>query len=174
MSWYVVDTETDGPLYGVNSMICFGIVRLDRDLKTTFYGQVAPISNEFIAETLAVSGITREQHLTFPDPQITMGRMQEWIAATNRSGKPTFVSDNPAFDFAWINYYSHRYLKSNPFGHSARRIGDLYAGFMRNSSKASEWKKFRKTMHTHDPVDDAMGNAEALLHMAELGLKIPL
>ena len=173
MSWYVVDTETGWAAVRSEFHDFFGIVRLDRDLKTTFYGQVASISNEYIAEMLAVSGITREQHLTFPDPQITMARMKEWIAATNQSGKPTLVSDNPAFDFGWINYYSHRYLKANPFGHSARRIG-IDAGFMRDSAKASEWKKFRKTMHTHDPVDDAMGNAEALLHMAELGLKIPL
>lgn len=33
----------------------------------------------------------------------------------------------------------------------------------------------RKTRHTHHPVDDAMGNAEALLTMKEtLGLKIKL
>ena len=38
----------------------------------------------------------------------------------------------------------------------------------------AEWKKlFRKTAHDHNPVNDAKGNAEALLSMKEMGLKIP-
>ncbi|MFL5729533.1 MAG: hypothetical protein ACJ75J_08630 [Cytophagaceae bacterium] len=78
---------------------------------------------------------------------------------------------NPAFDWQWINYYFHFYLGANPFGFSARRIGDMYAGMMKDLSKGSEWKKFRKTKHTHNPVDDAKGNAEALLTMKEMGLK---
>jgi hypothetical protein len=33
-------------------------------------------------------------------------------------------------------------------------------------------KYLRKTKHTHHPVDDAKGNAEALLAMQKMGLKI--
>jgi hypothetical protein len=36
------------------------------------------------------------------------------------------------------------------------------------------FKHLRKTAHTHHPVDDAKGNAEALLQMKEMGLKIKL
>lgn len=37
-----------------------------------------------------------------------------------------------------------------------------------------EWKRlYRKTKHTHNPVDDAKGNAEALLAFKEMGLKFP-
>ena len=37
------------------------------------------------------------------------------------------------------------------------------------------FKHLRKTPHTHDPVDDARGNAEALLAIKNnLGLKISL
>lgn len=35
-------------------------------------------------------------------------------------------------------------------------------------------KLYRKTRHTHNPVDDARCNAEAILSMKELGLKINL
>ena len=38
----------------------------------------------------------------------------------------------------------------------------------------ANFKFLRKTRHTHNPVDDARGNAEALLAMKELGLKIKL
>ena len=34
------------------------------------------------------------------------------------------------------------------------------------------FKHLRRTKHTHHPVDDAKGNAEALLAMRETGLKI--
>jgi hypothetical protein len=36
----------------------------------------------------------------------------------------------------------------------------------------AKWKHLRKTIHSHHPVDDAKGNAEALLAMKEMGLKI--
>ena len=37
-----------------------------------------------------------------------------------------------------------------------------------------KWKWMRKTTHTHNPVDDAKGNAEALLEMQKRGLNITL
>lgn len=33
------------------------------------------------------------------------------------------------------------------------------------------FKHLRKTRHSHHPVDDAKGNAEALLAMKQMGLK---
>jgi hypothetical protein len=35
------------------------------------------------------------------------------------------------------------------------------------------WKHLRRTPHDHDPVNDARGNAEALLAMIHMGLKLP-
>ena len=75
--------------------------------------------------------------------------------------KPIFVSDNPAFDWQWINDGFWRTLGRNPFGHSARRIGDFYAGLVGDFTNSSSWKKLRSTPHDHNPVNDAMGNLEA-------------
>jgi hypothetical protein len=36
------------------------------------------------------------------------------------------------------------------------------------------FKHLRKTAHTHNPVDDAIGNAEALIAMKKMGLLITL
>jgi len=73
----------------------------------------------------------------------------------------------------FICWYFHHFLNRNPFGYSSRRIGDLYCGLV--SDTFAQWKHLRKTEHTHNPVDDAMGNAEVLLHMKnELQLKIDL
>jgi len=77
-----------------------------------------------------------------------------------------FVSDNPAYDWQWINFYFWRYFSWNPFGHSARRIGDFYAGLVGDFRTPSyRWKRLRKTKHDHNPVNDAMGNVEALERM---------
>jgi len=69
-------------------------------------------------------------------------------------------------------YFAHAGLK-NPFGFSSRRVGDLHSGLKGDSPKASEWKKLRSTAHTHNALDDAMGNAQAVLTIAGMGLKIP-
>ncbi|MCC5945620.1 MAG: 3'-5' exoribonuclease [Bernardetiaceae bacterium] len=168
----MVDVEADGPIPHTYSMVCFGAVILDSTLNTTFYGKTKPISNKWVADALAVSGFSRQEHESFEDPQIVMQDFAHWIAQ-NSKGKPIFISDNPAFDWQWINYYFHTYLGKNPFGFSARRIGDLYCGMKMNAKLNAEWKKlYRKTAHDHNPVNDAKGNAEALLAMQKMGLKL--
>jgi hypothetical protein len=174
MSYIVVDVEADGPCPGPYSMVCFGAVLLDEKLDKTFHGKVKPISEKWIPEALAVSGYSRETHMKFDEPTGTMALFANWLRI-NSIGKPTFISDNPAFDWQWINYYFHVYRGSNPFGFSARRIGDLYCGMKMDASLNREWKALhRKTRHDHDPVNDAMGNAEALLEMRKLGLRLKL
>jgi hypothetical protein len=72
-----------------------------------------------------------------------------------------------------VCWYFHHFLGRNPFGHSSTNLGSLYKGMTKDMSRS--FKHLRRTAHTHDPVDDAMGNAEALLHMKDvLGLKIKL
>lgn len=172
MSLIVVDVEADGAVPHLFSMVCFGAIVVEPSLSKTFYGAVKPISEEWDADALAVSGISREEHLTFDDPHEVMLKFKEWIAA-NSTGRPIFISDNLAFDWQWINYYFHRFVGSNPFGFSGRRIGDIYSGLVKDFFAASKWKSFRQTKHTHNPVDDARGNAEALLKIREMGFKFP-
>lgn len=172
MSFYVVDVEADGPCPGLYSMVCFGAVRVEDSLTDTFYGEVKPISEDWIPEALAVSGIERGKHERFPDPIITMKSFAQWIEKTNKSGRPVFISDNNSFDWSFINYYFHAFYGSNPFGYSSRRIGDIYCGLQKNGF--AKWKHLRDTKHTHDPVDDAKGNAEALLKIRDMGVKLNL
>jgi hypothetical protein len=172
MSLIVVDIESDGPIPHKYSMVCFGAIIVEPSLSKTFYGETKPISEEWIPQALAISGFSREQHLTFDEPAGVMQNFKTWIAE-NSNSHPIFISDNLAFDWQWINYYFHYFTGGNPFGFSGRRIGDMYSGLVKDYFKASEWKKFRQTTHTHNPVDDAKGNAEALLKIREMGLKFP-
>ena len=173
MSYIVVDVESDGPIPHKYSMVCFGAVVLEPSLSKTFYGKVKPISEVHNPDALAISGFTRPDHEGFDDPKVVMELFADWLTQ-NSKGRPIFISDNPAFDWQWINWYFHTYLGKNPFGFSARRIGDLYCGMKMDAGLNAEWKKlFRKTTHDHNPVNDAKGNSEALLSMKEMGLKIP-
>ncbi len=175
-TWFVVDVEADGACPGLFSMVSFGAIRVDEKLETYFYGTTAPISDKFDPAALAVIGTTRVQHLGYADPVVTMRDFARWIEqSTPQGAHAVFISDNPAHDWQWINYYFHRFNDGmNPFGVSARRIGDLWSGLKRDAGAASTWKSLRKTAHTHNPVDDARGNAEALLAMRDKGLKLPL
>lgn len=163
----LVDVESDGPIPVDYSMVCFGAVVVD-DTNFTFLGKTAPLPGAmWRPDALAVSGYTREEHLLFPNPETTMNQFMEWLVSVRRvnDNKLQFISDNPAFDFQWINYYFHHFLGQNPFGHSARRIGDFYAGLVKNWRCANDWKSLRVTEHDHNPVNDAKGNVEALRTM---------
>jgi hypothetical protein len=169
MSIYVVDVEADGPIPGKYSMVSLGAVLVEPGLGRTFYGTTRPISDRFLPEALAVAGVTREVHLGHDEPGVTMERFERWIRETTR-GKPVFFSDNLAFDWQYVNWYFHTYLERNPFGWSGRRIGDLYCGLVKDPY--AQWKHLRRTAHDHHPVNDAKGNAEALLAMIDMGLKL--
>ena len=75
--------------------------------------------------------------------------------------RPTFVSDNVAYDWQWIAGLFDRAELENPFGHSGRRISDYYAGLTGRWANTQAWKRLRVTTHDHNPVNDAMGNVEA-------------
>ena len=93
MSYIMVDIEADGPIPGDYSMICFGAVVVEPGLERTFYGELCPISEKWVPEALAVSGFTREQVMTFPEPEGVMRSFAGWLG-TVASGHPMFISDN--------------------------------------------------------------------------------
>lgn len=173
MSIFVVDVESDGPAPGLYSMVSFAAVLVEPGLSRTFKGRCAPITDRFVPEALAVSGHTREEHLGFEAPQLVLPRFRSWIEA-NSQGKTVLLSDNPAFDAAFLSYYLHAFAGGNPFGHSARRIGDFCAGLKGAWGASSDFKKLRSTAHTHDPLDDALGNAEAFIALCQAhGVALP-
>ena len=150
-------------------MVCFGAVIVEPDLDRTFYGKLKPISDNFIPDALAVSGFSRDECFKFDKPKLVMAEFADWLKA-NCKGRMMFVSDNNGFDWQFINWYFHHFLGNNPFGFSSTNLGSLYKGLQ--SDTFVNFKHLRKTKHTHHPVDDARGNAEALLQMKEMGLKI--
>ncbi len=171
MTYVMVDIESDGPIPGDYSMVCFGAVIVEPELKRTFYGQLRPISERFVPEALAVSGFSRDETERFEEPQAVMQRFADWLNA-ECGNRRLFISDNNGFDWQFINWYFHHFMGKNPFGFSSSNLGSLYKGLVKDTFRT--FKHLRKTKHTHHPVDDARGNAEALLAMKQMGLKIKL
>ena len=168
----MVDVESDGPIPGDYSMISFGALIVEPSLTKTFYAQLKPISDKWIPEALQISGFTREETLAFEEPQAVMERFAVWIEAES-SGRPFFIADNNGFDWQFINWYFHHFCGNNPFGHTSSNLGSLYKGLVKDTFV--NFKHLRKTAHTHNALEDARGNAEALLQLKqEFGLKISL
>lgn len=171
MTYIMVDIEADGPIPGDYSMVSLGAIVVEPALSRTFHGQLRPISERWVPEALAVSGHSREDTLAFEEPTLVMTRFADWVRAESRAPH-VFISDNNGFDWQFINWYFHHFLSANPFGFSSQNLGSLYKGLVKDTFKT--FKHLRRTRHTHHPLDDARGNAEALLAMREMGLKIRL
>jgi hypothetical protein len=164
----MVDIEADGPIPGDYSMISFGAVLIDRSplaistnkekFDTTFFGKLHPISDQFVPEALAVSGYTREETMTFPDPLKVVQNFDLWLHEHNRE-QPKFISDNNGFDWMFMCWYFWHFLHKNPFGHSSTNLGSFYKGIERSFKR--NFKHLRKTRHSHNPMEDSIGNAEA-------------
>lgn len=172
MSWIVVDVETDGPVPGLFSMIQLGAIVVREPLvdAPTFKATMSPISPDFEPEALAVSGITREETLGYPGPALGMNSFARWVTEHNR-GRPLLASDNNGFDAMFLSWYTQKFLGRSIFGHSSMNIGSLYKGLVCDTRL--NFKHMRDTPHTHDPVDDARGNAEALVKFRDrFGLAI--
>jgi DNA polymerase III alpha subunit (gram-positive type) len=172
MSYFMIDVEADGPVPGPYSMISFGAVVVEPGLSRIFYGRLRPISDNYLEDHLAVTGLSRAEVLTFDEPQTVMHNFDQWISQ-HKKGKAMFISDNTGFDWMFISWYFHTFLGHNPFWHDSIDLGSLYKGLVADTFQ--NFKHLRDTQYTHNPVDDAKGNAEALLKIKhQYHLKISL
>lgn len=166
-NWVMVDVEANGPCPGMYSMIEIGAVHVAT--QKTFYTTLRPFGTKYLQAALDVTHRTHEETLSFKDPTVAMGDFAAWLKDTCPNS-PRFISDNNGFDWQFVNYYFHVCLGSNPFGYSSSNLGSLYKGMQRDMS--AKFKHLRRTKHTHNPVDDAMGNVEAMLAMEKMGMKL--
>lgn len=168
-----IDTEASGPAPGAGDMISLGATVIDPRMRepgftnNTFYtGIIRPVCPSFNEGAYKSIGMTREEHIEKAEVD-RAGAFYEflvWCSSLRSDEERIYAwSDNPAFDWQWVNHGFAMCGYTNPLGHSMRRIGDLYAGAAGNGRNHSRWKRHRITKHTHHPVDDAVGNGEALV-----------
>lgn len=164
MSLIFVDCEADGPCPGLGELTEFGMV--EYKTRQTFHGVLWYSKPD--ATNPAISRRDPGAIQKTAENRVQIFRAAaDWL---NLFGdRVIFVSDNPAFDFQWINHGFWHALGYNPFGHSGRRISDFYAGLCNNFYRTQQWKRFRKTPHDHNPVNDALGNVEAFEQLLKGG-----
>ncbi len=166
-----VDVEASGPVPGQGDMISFAAVVVEPGLGRRFHsGIIRPVCPVYSDAAYASIGMTRDHHLDNWQHSYhnAMSRLMDFVLplmAESGKDRCIMLSDNPGFDFMWVNWALLNNHFKPVFGHSARRIGDVYAGLKGNSRNTQGWKRLRVTPHTHDPLDDCVGNAEAWLEM---------
>lgn len=157
----LVDCEASGVSPVNGTMTEFGAVHFTS--RRTFHGRLfedtphpdnpaVPVVGKRIATDAAVAG-----------------EFKYWLGGLGgtRDIRLVLVSDNPAYDFMWIAGLFDSAGMENPFGHSGRRISDFWAGLQRDWGNTQKWKRYRLTEHDHNPVHDALGNAEALARILQ-------
>jgi DNA polymerase III epsilon subunit-like protein len=165
--------EASGPIPGEYSLLSIGacIVGLEEDNEKVdnksshFYAELKPVNDNFVQEALDVTGFSIERlKQNGTDPVLAMERFDSWINTITKYGKlkPIFVAYPVAFDWSFINYYFHKYLKFNPFGVSGIDIKSVWMG-----KTNQKWHKISKESilhdlqiadleHTHNALDDAI------------------
>lgn len=164
------DIESTGPVPGASDqfgnpavMTEFGLV--DYATKASFHGVLyTGVEGDPSAPALPVM---RDDSVALDAGQVA--RNAERFLKSLGCNRTVMVSDNPGFDAPWLNVLFHTQLGYSPFGYSSRRIGDYFAGAAGQWGATSSWKKLRDTAHTHNPVDDCMGNVEAVAKLASAG-----
>jgi len=180
---FVVDVETDGPDTSRHSMFWFGAVVLTEALDETFEGRMCPIHDTYHERALAVSGRTRDEIRAWPDPRVVMPCFAHWVRTHTRPGTtPQIWSDNNGFDLKWLTLYLDRFSDSpDLLGHSSRNLSDRHKGLVEGARFAGSalpqriersFAELQITPHDHNPLNDARGNAEALLALRTYGLRI--
>jgi hypothetical protein len=183
LKYIMVDIEADGPAPGEDlySMLSLGAVVVDecvldedKSKVQKFYAEFKPISKNYDINALNAIGMTREQTLTFPDPKIGIMAFVDWLDSlttpvhNERFIDDTylkFIADTAGFDWMFTCTYLWKYAGRNPFGFSAQNMSDLFRGRVGGLDNCSvrDFRRYRITKHTHNALDDAMGNAEAMV-----------
>lgn len=160
-----VDIEASGPIPGEYSMLSLGACLVENPT-ITFYVELRPINDRFVPAALDVTGFS----LIYledvgREPSDAMSAFRDWIREVAANRRPVFVGFNASFDWAFVNWYFHIFLKENPFGIAALDIKAYYMGLSgvawseTTSSRLPE--EFKSTQSkTHNALDDAIAQAE--------------
>ncbi|MFH9551618.1 exonuclease [Streptomyces sp. NPDC017435] len=177
-----VDIEADGPIPGPYSMLSLGAAvagRQDADgftaadpARRTFYAELRPISDEFDAEALAVSGLDRERLADEGlEPAVALARFTAWVREVSGGAQPVMCGYPASYDWTFLYWYLIRFTGGSPFGHSGcLDMKTLYATKAGLPLRAVAKRTMpphllSRRPHTHHALDDAVEQAELLANL---------
>lgn len=159
-----VDVESDGPIPGPYSMLSLGMAVVGSD-ELRFYTEIKPISEEFIPEALAVSGLDRDRlSREAPDASEAMESCATWVNDLKKIGRPVFLAAPAVFDGMFVHWYFIKFTGRSPFAPNGSGL-DLRSYWMGLTgcdwvdSKKGGIKKelgLQAIPHTHNALDDAV------------------
>jgi hypothetical protein len=152
--YVAVDVEADGPIPGPYSMLSLGMAVAGHP-ELRFYTELKPISDDYVPEALAVSGLDRERLIAeAPTAAEAMVAAAAWVNGLRTIGRPVFLAAPAVWDGMFVHWYFVRFVGSSPFGATGSGV-DL----------RSYWSRSRKTdilkavglrlPHTHHAGEDA-------------------
>lgn len=177
-SLYVsVDIEADGPVPGPYSMLSLGASVAGRQdaegyeaadpEAATFYRELRPISEEFVPEALAVSGLDRERlRAEGAEPAVALAEFAAWVREVSRGAQPVMCGYPASYDWTFLYWYLMRFVGESPFGHSGcLDMKTLYATKARLPLREVAKRTMPRELlpgrrHTHHALDDAIEQAE--------------
>ncbi|MFE5921243.1 exonuclease [Streptomyces sp. NPDC056468] len=177
-----VDIEADGPIPGPYSMLSLGaavagaqdaggFTAADPE-KDTFYRELRPISEEFVPEALAVSGLDRERlRKEGLDPALALAQFTRWVREVGGDAQPVMCGYPASYDWTFLYWYLIRFTGASPFGHSGcLDMKTLYvtkAGLpLRAVAKGTMPRELlSRRRHTHHALDDAVEQAELFANL---------
>jgi hypothetical protein len=177
-----VDIEADGPIPGPYSMISLGAAVAgvqDAEGFTpadpeegTFYRELRPISEEFVPEALAVSGLDRERlEREGSEPAVALAEFSNWVREVSAGAQPVMCGYPASYDWTFLYWYLIRFTGASPFGHSGcldmKTLYATKAGLpLRAVAKGTMPRELlSKRRHTHHALDDAIEQAELLANL---------
>jgi ribonuclease T len=124
-----VDVETSGPNPGSYALLSIGACPVVEP-EFSFYVELKPTTDSFEPEAMSVHQLSLEALAQRGmAPGEAMSRFASWLGeVVPNSCQPVFVAFNAPFDWMFVNDYFHRYLGTNPFGHSALDMKAFYMG----------------------------------------------
>ena len=155
-----VDIESSGPIPGKYSMLSIGAC-LVGNTNMEFYVELKPISKNFVAKALEVSGFELAQlEREGKTPEEAMNSFRRWVEEVSIGGKPVFVGFNACYDWQFINWYFETYTAGNPFGFGGIDIKSYYMGLSgmpwSKSTSSQLPEEYRPDVpQTHNALDDA-------------------
>ncbi|MBV7697480.1 exonuclease [Streptomyces sp. TRM70350] len=177
-----VDIEADGPIPGPYSMLSLGAAvagRQDADgfeaadpEELTFYRELRPISEQFVPEALAVSGLDRERLVRDgAEPAVALAEFTGWVNGVAAGAQPVMCGYPASYDWTFLYWYLIRFTGSSPFGHSGcldmKTLYAVKAGLpLRAVAKGTMPRELlSRRRHTHHALDDAVEQAELFANL---------
>ncbi len=155
-----VDVETSGPNPADYDLLSIGACTL-REPQKTFYIELKPVTMRSTDEAQRVHGLDMQALSQDGKPPAQAMRMfADWLAGiVPQDTHPLFLGFNASFDWMFISDYFHRFLGSNPFGHSALDIKSFYMGSVKVPWSATSMKKLSVIGLKHNALEDACDQA---------------